>query len=341
MRRVSCLSVVVLGLLAFSGGASYAQGPLTVYDIEPSPRPLTIYQIQSDTQDGDASMLDAEIVDCLGGVVVAKLETTRPRLILQDPDYPDGWGGIQVKDPGEVGAFDGVEVGDWVSLTNVQVEEFRGTTFLQWYADNDPSLTVKSRSNPLPPPIEVSVGDIPAPLYEPNDPNGWYVENHDAEPYESMRLIVRDVVVTENGLGKGNPPDNYRLQHDPNDPNGASCWASDYSNTDIDPDPDNPYHPFVDVGRQFCGITGVFEQYTKLSTGWDYYQLITLSSADLTFCGDVDHDGDTDLADLAELLDNYGTTSDATYEDGDLDYDGDVDLSDLAEIFRHYGTIWI
>ena len=53
--------------------------------------------------------------------------------------------------------------------------------------------------------------------------------------------------------------------------------------------------------------------------------------------GDLDGDGDVDLADLAQLLANYGMTEGATYEDGDLDGDGDVDLSDLAELLAHYG----
>ncbi len=54
--------------------------------------------------------------------------------------------------------------------------------------------------------------------------------------------------------------------------------------------------------------------------------------------GDLDGDRDIDLADLAQLLANYGTTSGAVYEDGDLDYDGDVDLSDLAALLAVYGT---
>ena len=54
--------------------------------------------------------------------------------------------------------------------------------------------------------------------------------------------------------------------------------------------------------------------------------------------GDLDGDNDIDLADLAQLLANYGTTSGATYEDGDLDGDGDVDLSDLAALLAVYGT---
>lgn len=54
--------------------------------------------------------------------------------------------------------------------------------------------------------------------------------------------------------------------------------------------------------------------------------------------GDLDGDGDVDLADLAQLLAHYGMTSGASYEDGDLDGDGDVDLSDLAALLANYGT---
>jgi hypothetical protein len=53
---------------------------------------------------------------------------------------------------------------------------------------------------------------------------------------------------------------------------------------------------------------------------------------------DLDGDRDVDLADLAELLANYGTTSGATYWDGDLDGDDDVDLEDLAELLSVYGA---
>ncbi len=57
-----------------------------------------------------------------------------------------------------------------------------------------------------------------------------------------------------------------------------------------------------------------------------------------TCFGDLDGDDYISLADLAQLLGHYGTTSGAVYGDGDLDGDGDVDLSDLADLLGVYGT---
>lgn len=54
--------------------------------------------------------------------------------------------------------------------------------------------------------------------------------------------------------------------------------------------------------------------------------------------GDLDGDGDVDIADLAQLLSNYGMTGGALPGDGDLDGDGDVDIADLAGLLAVYGS---
>ncbi|MEP0845410.1 MAG: right-handed parallel beta-helix repeat-containing protein [Phycisphaerae bacterium] len=54
--------------------------------------------------------------------------------------------------------------------------------------------------------------------------------------------------------------------------------------------------------------------------------------------GDLDGDGDVDLADLSALLTNFGTAAGAAPEDGDIDGDGDVDLADLSELLTSYGA---
>jgi hypothetical protein len=54
---------------------------------------------------------------------------------------------------------------------------------------------------------------------------------------------------------------------------------------------------------------------------------------------DIVEDGIVDLADLAQLLAHYGTTTGATRNDGDLDDDGDVELADLAELLSHYSGL--
>jgi hypothetical protein len=70
---------------------------------------------------------------------------------------------------------------------------------------------------------------------------------------------------------------------------------------------------------------------------WDfafYVETVTAGCA-----GDVDADGDTDLADLAALLAAYGSAiGDPDYDpQADFDDDEDVDLTDLAFLLADYG----
>ncbi len=321
------------------------------YSIASMAQPLTIYDIQYTTDPEGASPYANQVVDCVGGVVVAKFAGYRPRLVIQDPSAPNGWGGIQVKDwiyPFEM--FAEADLGDWIELTNMLVEEFRGTTMLQRQAAYNPGYRIVSRNNPLPPPLIVAGVDIAAPRYQvhPTYGEGWYVDDHAAEFLESMRVIVRDIVVTDMDLGKA--VDNYRLEH----PSGGACWATDYMNANAAP---GPYHPFVTLGQHFCAVGGILEQYTYLPQGWDYYQLVTQATSDLAICGDANGDGIVDFQDFARLeecltgpqceLQIGGCNPPAwTLAPGglpvahclmmDLDYDGDVDLSDLF----HFQTLF-
>ena len=72
--------------------------------------------------------------------------------------------------------------------------------------------------------------------------------------------------------------------------------------------------------------------------GWNVDDVEIWGASDETpVLGDLDGDGDVDLADLSQLLAHYGMSSGATYEDGDLDGDGDVDLADLSALLSNYG----
>ena len=51
--------------------------------------------------------------------------------------------------------------------------------------------------------------------------------------------------------------------------------------------------------------------------------------------GDLDGDGSVGLSDQVQLLDHYGTLSNALYAHGDLDCDGDIDLLDLEALLAN------
>ena len=260
---------------------------------------LSIYEIQYTDDVNGVSPQNGNIVDCLGGIVTFKRNGGRPRLVLQDPNDPDGWGAIQVKGWSS-DAFDNVAIGDWISLTNVFVEDFQGTTFLQYQSENDPNLTVISTGNPLPRPLIVTVDEIAAPA---EDIDVWAVTDHNAEKYEAMTIKVVDVSVAILGLGKAY--DNYVLTSNV-DPN-LTCWISDYMNADKEKG--LIYHPYIETGQHFCGVTGILEQYTGDSEGiyYDYYQLLTRSSEDFIVnqVADLDSDCDVDFVDFGVLAGHW------------------------------------
>ncbi|MCL5281917.1 MAG: dockerin type I domain-containing protein [Planctomycetes bacterium] len=296
---------------------------------------VTIPKIQYTESPDGTSPYSGKVIDCAGGIVVAKQPGGRPRLFVQDPNASEGWAAIQVKGWAS-DAFAGVSVGDWVRFQQVFVEEFRGTTLLQYWDQNPdgsrPFLTTVSHGHSLPRPLVVEVNQIRAPEYRLQD-DAWVVADPRAERFESMLLQVRDVAVLGQGLGKAQ--DNYGLQsfREPNDA-GAVCWASDYLN------PGRPkadlYLPAIQPGQRFRAVTGVLEQYTNLGDGFDYYQLLTLSTESLTeLCpADLDQDGDVDLQDyrlfVEQLLLPASAAKGQLYRAADLNDDGTVDAADLA-----------
>ena len=260
---------------------------------------LSIYEIQYTADANGISPQNGNIVDCLGGIVTHKRGGGRPRLFIQDPNYPDGWGAIQVKG-WSFGVFDDVAIGDWTSLTNVLVDDFKGTTFMQYKSEYDSNFTIVSTNNPLPRPLVVRIDEIAAPL---EGLDAWVVPDHNAEKYEAILLKVVNVYVKDVGYGKAY--DNYLLTSNA-DPN-LICWASDYMNADKDKG--LIYHPIIEVGQHFCGVTGILEQYTSLQEGiyYDYYQLLTTNTKSFTTeqIADLDGDCDVDFADFSIFAEHW------------------------------------
>lgn len=89
------------------------------------------------------------------------------------------------------------------------------------------------------------------------------------------------------------------------------------------------------IGQADAGTTASGAGFSVTGGFW----VVTLA-ADVPPCpGDLDHDLDVDISDLATLLSNFGVAAGAEYEDGDLDLDGDVDISDLSQMLSLFGTI--
>lgn len=308
---------------------------------------LTIFDIQYSTETYGQSPRHGEVVDCAGGIVVHKRLDSKPRLILHDPVIRDAgiqdvncfWGAIQVKDWWYT-SFDSVEVGDWVAFTNVTVEDYRGTTFLQYWNGNPdssmPSFEIISSGNAVPGPVTVNIDEIASPVEDANSSGDWYVTDHGAEKYESMQLRIKDATVTGDGGGKAN--DNYVLQSGAaiNDPN-FSCWASDYMNEDAV----GLYHLYVEIDQHFCEVEGIFEQYKDLTSGWDYYQLLTTKTEDflVTQTGDLDGDCGVDLIDYSQFAEFWLAECPSDPNDcggADIVQDDVVDADDLKGFVSYW-----
>jgi len=293
---------------------------------------LSIYDIQFSTDPNGDSPYHGSIVDCKGGIVIHIKPGQRTKLTLYDPNFPDAWGGIMAKDCFGVGVLGDVNVGDWVSFHNFEVEDFKGTTFLQYIAANNPSYTVESEENPLPKPLAVAVDEIAAPIEGIDE---WVVADHNCEKYEAMLIKVVDVNVKDLGYGKAY--DNYVLASNVNPAN--TCWASDYMNKDAT----EIYHPLVQIDQRFCGVAGILEQYEAEKDGiyYDYYQLLTTCTGDFTINqqADFDDDCDVDFVDYDDFAFNWlrtGCTGPGWCGGADLTEDGSVDANDLRLFTKNW-----
>jgi hypothetical protein len=86
-----------------------------------------------------------------------------------------------------------------------------------------------------------------------------------------------------------------------------------------------------DGGQYSCVVTSDCGQSTSDAA---------LVTVDPTQCpGDFDGDSLVTTSDLGQLLAHFGTPSGATYEQGDMNHDGDVDLADLTAFLSQFGSV--
>jgi hypothetical protein len=102
----------------------------------------------------------------------------------------------------------------------------------------------------------------------------------------------------------------------------------------------NIWRETIPLGRDENGhINELIMAGLRYSFELDVEGNVTAYSVEWACPGDLNGDGQVDLADLNTLLANYGMLSGATHEQGDVDDDGDVDLSDLGALLAVYGTV--
>jgi hypothetical protein len=94
----------------------------------------------------------------------------------------------------------------------------------------------------------------------------------------------------------------------------------------------------ADVSADLDGRLRFADRPATPDTGNGTSPIVDMGAFEYQCDGDLDGDGDIDLADLAQLLANYGGVGDVAYADGDIDQDADVDLSDLAGLLAVYGS---
>lgn len=142
--------------------------------------------------------------------------------------------------------------------------------------------------------------------------------------------------------GPDNDPDtwednDYRLASGSPCIDAADDTAVPPDATDLDGDDDQSERAPLDLDYLPRFVNDPSTGDTGIADPPDYPNVVDMGAYELGIGSDLDGDCDVDIADLAQLLSNYGTTNGADYGDGDVDHDGDVQLPDLAELLAHYG----